>query len=196
MSLYNQVEPQIFPYHNNTIASVMVRLSGDGFREDLNNLEQVFDTYYPDDPFVYRFLDDRIREHYIREDKAMTIFSYFSVLTISISCLGLFGLSSLTVYQRKKEIGIRRIIGADFKSIIYLFSKEYILLLLIATTLVGPLVWYGMDYWLNTFPYRQALSVLVFFACGVGVIAAALCTVLFSLGRIFRILPVSLIREN
>lgn len=196
MSLYNQVEPQVFPYHNNTIASVMVRLSGNSFRDDVNKLERLFHTYYPDEPFVYRFLDDRIREHYVREDKAMTIFSYFSILTISISCLGLFGLSSLTVFQRKKEIGIRRIIGADLESIIYLFSKEYIFLLVIATALVAPLVWYGAGHWLDTFPYRQTLSVLVYVACGVGAIVAALSTVLFSLGRIFRILPVSLIREN
>lgn len=196
MSLYNNVEPQIFPYHDNVIVNVMVHLNTSDIKGEISKLEHSFHTYYPDEPFVYRFVDETIRSQYEREDKAMTIFTYFSMLTISISCLGLFGLSSLTVFQRKKEIGIRRIIGADYLSIITMFAKEYLVLIALSLIAVTPLVWYAMSSWLDTFPYREGMHIIVYVLSGLAVLIVSFLTVMFSLARISSMQPVTLIREN
>ncbi|MEO5980306.1 MAG: ABC transporter permease [Chryseolinea sp.] len=196
MSLYNTVEPQVFPYHDNVIVNAMVHLNAKNMEGELLKLEKLFHLYYPDEPFVYKFVDDSIRLQYLREDKAMTIFTYFSILTISISCLGLFGLSSLTVFQRKKEIGIRRIIGADYFSIITIFAKDYLFLIAISLIAVTPLVWYAMSRWLDTFPYREAMDVTIYLLSGLAVLIVSFFTVIFSLTRIASMQPITLIREN
>lgn len=196
MSLYNNVAPQVFPYHNNVIVNVMARVNTSDLKSELSKIEQSFHIYYPDEPFVYKFVDESIRSQYQREDKAMSIFTYFSILTISISCLGLFGLSSLTVFQRKKEIGIRRIIGADYFSIIAMFTKEYLVLIVFSLIAVTPLVWYVMSSWLDTFPFREAMHIVVYVLSGLAVLVISFLTVVFSLARIASMQPVTLIREN
>lgn len=196
MSLYNNVEPQILVYHENNISSLFARVSTSDAEALLTKLKECWSGVFPDEPFVYRFLDQSIAAQYRSESKAMTVFTYFSTLTILISCLGLFGLSSLTVYQRKKEIGIRKIIGADLMSIIFLFTKEYILLVVVSLIAVSPVAWYVMQNWLETFPHHQSINVLIFVIAGSLVLAISFITVFLSLIRISTEQPVSLIKET
>jgi len=126
----------------------------------------------------------------------MSVFTYFSVLTITISCLGLFGLSSLAVYQRRREVGIRQVVGANFASILKLFAREYIVLIGIATILVSPLVWFGMEKWLETFPYRDSIGVALFILIGCIVLLVSIITVALSILKISRMRVVSLIADQ
>lgn len=126
----------------------------------------------------------------------MRVFTYFSVLTIIISFLGLFGLTSLTVFQRKKEIGIRRIIGAEFFSILVLFAEEYPGLIILSIVLVSPVAWYVMSRWLESFPYRHTIDLFIFFGTAVLVVITSACTIAFSISRISTSKPVTLIADN
>ena len=132
----------------------------------------------------------------MKEEKAMSVFTYFSILTIVISCLGLFGLSSLAVYQRRREVGIRQVVGADFRSILALFAREYVVLIALSTILVSPLVWYGMEKWLETFPYRDQLSFTLFILIGGSVLVVSIVTVALSILKISRMKAVRLIAEQ
>lgn len=196
VSLHNNIEPQILIYHENKITNLFARVSTSNMEILLTDLKKTWNELFSDEPFVCRFLDESIAAQYQSESKAMTVFTYFSTLTIVISCLGLFGLSSLTVYQRKKEIGIRKIIGADFRSIIFLFSKEYIWLIVVSLISVSPVAWYVMQKWLETFPHRQSINVLIFVIAGSFVIAISFMTIYLSLFRISKQQPVSLIKES
>ena len=158
-SLYNKVEPQVIVPNKNEISFVFISMSSSQLTEGLSFIKSEWEKAFPNEPFAYKFLDESLAAQYVKEEKAMSVFTYFSLLTITISCLGLFGLSSLAVYQRRREVGIRQVVGADFASILKLFAREYIVLIGIATILVSPLVWFGMEKWLETFPYRDNMGV-------------------------------------
>lgn len=194
-SLYNKVEPQLLVYHDKEISTLFVVLNGARLSDRISQIREEWNKVFTDEPFVYRFLDESINAQYQSEEKAMNVFTYFSILTIVISCLGLFGLSSLTVYQRKKEIGIRKIVGADFLSIIILFAKEYIGLICIAIISVSPLAWLMMNHWLESFPYRKTVTFSIFIIIGAGVILVSLFTIIFSISKILKSKPVNLIAE-
>lgn len=192
-SLYNPVQPQYFVPHKYRIVNVFVRLNASG-SEAINEIQQVWSKHFADEPFRYRFLDDTLNKQYKQEQTAMSILTYFSGLTIIISIFGMFGLSLLSAVQRKKEIGIRKVIGADFKDIALLFSKEYFLFILIAIVLVSPVVWYLMNEWLNSFITHAPLQVSIFIVVGLAFSVVALASVLISIGKIARVKSVDLIK--
>ena len=129
-SLYNKVEPQVIVLNRrNQIYYVYISLGSPQLTEGLAFIKSEWEKIFPNEPFAYKFLDESLAAQYAKEEKAMSVFTYFSVLTIIISCLGLFGLSSLAIYQRRREVGIRQIVGADFSSILALFAREYIALI-------------------------------------------------------------------
>lgn len=195
-SLYNKVEPQVIGHHGKEVSYVFVVFSGLNFSDQIESIRNEWGNLFPDEPLDYTFLDESVNAQYRNEEKAMRVFTYFSALTIIISFLGLFGLTSLTVYQRKKEIGIRKIIGAEFLSILLLFAKEYLGLIIISIVLVSPVSWFVMNRWLESFPYRDSISLFIFMGTGIGVIAISLMTIAFSISRIAKSKPVNLIAEN
>jgi putative ABC transport system permease protein len=107
----------------------------------------------------------------------------------------LFGLSSLTIYQRKKEIGIRKVIGANFRSIFVLFSKEYLLLIVIALIVISPVSWFVMERWLETFTYKAGLQIYLFLTVGAVIVGLSLITILLSILKISGSRPADLMGE-
>ncbi len=193
-SLYNRVEPQVIVLNrSNQIYYVYISLGSTQLTEGLAFIKSEWEKTFPNEPFAYKFLDESLAAQYAKEEKAMSVFTYFSVLTIIISCLGLFGLSSLAIYQRRREVGIRQIVGADFSSILALFAREYVALIALSSILVSPLVWFGMEKWLETFPYRDELSFTLFVLIGGCVLLASIITVALSILKISRIKAVRLI---
>jgi putative ABC transport system permease protein len=184
LSLHHKVEPQIFVYHDKTIANVVITLNGNDPEGDIAMARDYWNKIFTDEPFVYRFLDENVNAQYEKESMSMKLFSYFSILTVLISCLGLFGLSSLTIFQRKKEIGIRKVVGASFQSITMLFTKEYLFLIALAMIIVSPLVWFMMDKWLESFIYRTGLSVYLFITIGILILTVSFVTIVLSIIRI------------
>ena len=195
-SLYNKVEPQVIVPNKNQIFYVFISLASPQVTEVLTFVKAEWEKAFPNEPFTYKFLDESLAAQYVKEEKAMSVFTYFSVLTITISCLGLFGLSSLAVYQRRREVGIRQVVGANFASILKLFAREYIVLIGIATILVSPLVWFGMEKWLETFPYRDSIGVALFILIGCIVLLVSIITVALSILKISRMRVVSLIADQ
>jgi putative ABC transport system permease protein len=131
----------------------------------------------PDDPFEYRFLDEVLDNQYKTERRTDKLAEVIAILSIFISCLGLFGLSSFSSEQRTKEIGIRKVLGASVAEIVALLSKEFVKWVLIANVVAWPLAYYVMNNWLKNFAYRTDMSIWIFAASGVLALLIALLTV-------------------
>jgi putative ABC transport system permease protein len=125
----------------------------------------------------YQFLDDRFKDVYRADQQVTTMVSVLAVLSIFISCLGLFGLASYSAEKRIKEIGIRKVMGASVQSIISLLSKHFIRLVIVSNLLAWPLAWFAIHRWLEDYAYRIPMSWWVFVIAGVLAMAIALITV-------------------
>lgn len=145
-------------------------------RTVLSKLETYWNQLAPEQPFSYRFMDESFANMYQSEQRFGTIASSFSVLAILISFLGLFGLTSYTIDQRLKEIGIRKVLGATPANIVSLLSRDYLKLAGIGLIIAIPIAWWGMDQWLQGFAFRISIAWWVFLLAGM----AALLTVLLS----------------
>ncbi len=150
---------------------------------------------FPDEPFQYRFLNDALAEQYINDERVVWLFTLFSSLSIVVSLLGLFGLCSLTMSQRKKEIAIRKIIGANFVSILLLFFKKYVTLICVSFVIIAPVAVLAMRKWLEAFPFKDDISVSVFFITLLGTVVFALLIVMLSILKTTVGNPTTVVRE-
>lgn len=144
-------------YHD---AGIKIKSSNIG--ETISFIERIWKDLHPDYYFNYTFLDDHIATLYLQEERTFTLFQIFSGISIFIGCLGLYGLISFMANQKLKEVGIRKVMGASVSSIVVLFSKEFIRLIVIAFILAAPLTWYGMSQWLQNFAYHIDIHWSVF----------------------------------
>ena len=159
--------------------SVMVKVKTtdiNGFLEDTKRKWADFNSVTP---FSFYFLDDRFGALYAAEQKTGQIFTMFAVIAILIASLGLFGLVAFTTEQRTKEIGIRKVLGASAQQVLFLLSKEFLLLVCMAFIISIPITWWMMHGWLNNFAYRIDISWWVFAAAGFSAVLIALVTVSF-----------------
>jgi ABC-type antimicrobial peptide transport system permease subunit len=140
-------------------------------------IQALFQKYNPEYPFEFHFSDDDYAQKFEDTERTASLTSVFTILTIFISCLGLFGLASYMAEVRIKEIGIRKVLGASVARITILLSKDFATLVLIAILLGTPLAWYAMDQWLQSFTYRTPINVWTFALAGALCITLALVTV-------------------
>jgi putative ABC transport system permease protein len=146
--------------------------------------------------YYFQFLDDRIAGFYEQENQLSQLYKIFAGIAIFISCLGLYGLISFMALQRTKEIGIRKVLGATAGNIVYLFSKEFILLIAIAFAIASPVAYYFMNEWLHNFSFRISIGVDVF-AITIGAsIAIAWLTVSFQAIKAAMANPVKSLRTE
>ncbi len=155
-----------------------IKMSVGRNKEAIAHVQEVFEDLFPDNLFEYRFIDDELADFYTNERQTFSMFRIFSGLSIFISCLGLLGMISFTVSQRIREVGIRKVLGAKAGSIIMLFSKDIIALVLIAFLLAVPVAWYSMDMWLSGFAYKIEMKVWFFLAA----VAISIIITFFSVG--------------
>jgi putative ABC transport system permease protein len=160
-SLYDEIEPLMVMYRKNNYYAY-IKLDTKDIPELTKQIESEWKQVYPDQPFEIKFLDQDFDSQYAADERRGIIFTIFSSLTIVIACLGLLGLTSFTTEQRTKEIGIRKVIGASLQSIVFLVSKEFLWLVLIATMIAFPLSYYFMRDWLQAFAYKIELNDEVF----------------------------------
>lgn len=139
------------------------RLRAENIPETINYIEEVFAQFNPDVPFEYTFVDENYAELYKAEERQGKIFGIFAFLAIFVACLGLAGLASFTAEQKKKEVGIRKILGASSANIMFFLSKEFSILVIIAAIIASPIAWYLMSGWLQEFAYRISIGVGIFF---------------------------------
>ncbi|HSZ84496.1 MAG TPA: ABC transporter permease [Puia sp.] len=143
----------------------------------LTTMKTKWDTYNTGEPFTYSFMDDLYNKTYSAEQKTGTILNIFSVLTIFVACLGLFGLATYTAEQRTKEIGIRKVLGASVTQVTQMLSKEFLKLVFVASIIAFPVSWWAMNKWLQSFAYRINISWWVFVIAGITALLIALITV-------------------
>jgi putative ABC transport system permease protein len=140
-------------------------------------IKKVWSRFFPDKPFEFNFLDSVFDKTYKSENKTARIFGLFASLAILISCLGLSGLIAHIAATRRKEIGIRKVLGASVTGIVKLLAKEFIILIILGWVIAFPVAWWAMNKWLQDFAYRVTISWWIFAAAGAAAISIALITV-------------------
>jgi putative ABC transport system permease protein len=171
--MYNGIESLLLAYRplNNVI---YIKLSGTDTKSTISFIESKWKEIFPDQPFTYTFLTERFNRQFEADERRGLIFTLFTVLAILIACLGLFGLASYMVEQRTKEIGIRKVFGANEKVILRLISRDFLILASIGIVVATPLAYYFMTNWLQNYVYRTKVGLPI-------IIAAALITILITL---------------
>ncbi|HEV7380331.1 MAG TPA: FtsX-like permease family protein, partial [Dyadobacter sp.] len=159
--------------------SVVLKMNGGTAPETVSQVEALWKTMAPGQPFNYRFMDQDFDHVYRSEQRVGQIFITFAAISIVIGCLGLFGLSAYTAERRMKEIGVRKVLGASVAGIVTLLSKEFLKLILISIVIGCPIAWFAMTRWLSDFAYHVELSWWMFAAAGTLAVLIALLTVSF-----------------
>jgi len=176
-SPHRVIAPLFISTGTNRIRSFFVKVSPVDINGTLKFIENKWKTFDPGRPFEYSFLDESFDQQYKVEEKLMQIFTYFTFLAIFIACLGLFGLISFSAEQQTKEIGIRKVLGASVKNIVFLLSREFIKWVLIANIIAWPLSWFALNKWLQNFAYRIDMTFWPFLIAGIMVLIIAFITV-------------------
>src|SRR5579862_7786673 len=176
--------------------TIGVKLQPGNIQQSLATIEKIWNRTYPAYVFKFEFLDDNIAAYYEQETQLSQLYKIFAGIAIFISCLGLYALVSFMAGQRTKEIGIRKVLGASAGSIVYLFSKEFTLLIVIAFAIAGPLAYYFMHGWLNNFPFRIDISAGIFIATIAASIAIAWLTISYRAIKAAMMNPVKAIRTE
>jgi putative ABC transport system permease protein len=181
-SLHEPVKPAYFSLQSpdkNPWYKIMVRLKADHQHQTITAIQHLYETYNPGFPFTFNFLNEAYQKQYDTETRIATLSKYFAGLAIIISCLGLFGLAAFTAQKRRKEIGIRKVIGASVSNITTMLSKDFLILIGIALLIAFPVSWWLMNNWLQSFAYRISISYTVFLIAGVSIVLITLCTISF-----------------
>jgi len=201
LSLHNPMRAVMIASEENNFSCFNVRLAtknrhSDQLKIALSKMEASWKKIYPDYPFDFRFLDETIRNFYQGEQRSFKLINAATVLAILISCLGLFGLSSYTVVQRTKEIGIRKVLGASVTNIASMLSREFVVLVVIAFLIAMPLAWYAAKEWLQTYPYHMDLSAILFILTLFAAIFLAMITVSFQVLKTANSNPVDSLKSE
>jgi len=176
-SLHEEVEAMVLTMNTSFNNIVFAKIHPDHMEESIHYFESVFKEIVPNHPFEYRFLDKDIEALYEGEKRFENIILYFVILATFIACLGLLGLSAFMVEKKFKEIGIRKAFGATVHQIMYLFSKEFAIWVLIANIIGGPIAWYLMNNWLDIFAYRIHIPWWIFIISFILTLVIAIGTV-------------------
>ncbi len=175
---------------------VTVRLQSGSLAGNVDILKNAWTAVAPNQDFEYQFLDEALAQQYAQELRLGSIVQVASLLSIFIACMGLFGLATLAVARRVKEIGIRKVLGASVKDVVTLLSRDFLIMVLIAIVIATPIAWWAMNQWLQDFAYRVDIQWWVFALAGVASIVIALATVGFQALRAAMANPVDAIKTE
>lgn len=178
-SLRQNVAPLLIATNSTMYRQASIKLSTANMASSMQSIKKIWEQTFPDYVYEYSFLDDKVASFYKQENQLAQLYKIFAAIAIFLSCLGLYGLASFMAVQRIKEVGIRKVLGATAGNIVYLFSKEFILLIAIAFAIATPIAWYYMNQWLQDYSYRINISWWLFAAGGLTAIIIALATISF-----------------
>ena len=170
--LHEKIKPFILYYDTSTPINLIVPLAP----QDMEVVQAIWLNFFPDVPLEYEFLDDAFHRRYRTEMRMLTLFNYFSGLSLFVACMGLLGLTATLAQQKTKEISIRKVLGAGRGAILYLLSREFGILWLLAALVATPVAYVAMRFWLQNFAYQTSVRALVFLLAGGGVGLLALLT--------------------
>lgn len=195
-SLKYAVEPTLLMPLYGTNNWISVKVNTNNIAATMAAVKSKYAAFFPGNPFDYFFLDERFNAQYKNDRLFGKAFTLFAGLAIFIACLGLLGLSAFGTAQRVKEIGIRKVLGASVANIVFLLSRDFILLIVIAFLIAGPLAWWIMHRWLQDFAYRISLSPWIFAAAGLLAIFIAILTISYQSIRAAMTAPVKSLRTE
>ena len=179
-SPYEPVKQAVFLLTGNHFDDMIVRINPNISASDaLGKIEKVCKTYSPSVPFSYQFVDDEYAKKFTSEQRIGSLAGFFAALAIFISCLGIFGMATFVAEQRRKEISLRKVLGASVFSVWRLLSKDFVILILFSLMVATPTAYYFMHGWLQNYGYRTNISWWIFAAAGVGALMITLLTVSF-----------------
>jgi putative ABC transport system permease protein len=173
-----------------------IKLSSANIAASLKGVEKLWNEVYPDYAFEYKFMDEHIASFYKQESQLSQIYECFAVVAILLSCLGLYGLASFMAVQRIKEVGIRKVLGSSVAAIVYLFSKEFVVLIGVGFAIAAPITWYLMNKWLQDYIYRIYIHWSIFLLAAVIAMVIALATVSYQLIKAALVNPVNSLRSE
>jgi putative ABC transport system permease protein len=193
--VYKPIEPLVM--RNRAFGDfLIVRTSAGTTQKTLASVLRSFQQVYGNNPFSFGFVDQDLDHLYIAETRMGSLFNIFAILSIVISCLGLFGLATFATQRRSKEIGIRKVLGADKAGIVLLLVKEFLKLVALSLLVAFPVAWYAMHQWLQGFVYRIGISGWVFAAAGAAALLVAFLTMSYQTIRAAVANPVDALRGN
>jgi putative ABC transport system permease protein len=178
-SLHRKIEPLVMRIDPRNMWCVSVKLAEGNVHEHLSMLETAWKKIAPDYPFSSQFVDETVERQYKGEQNTGILIGSFASLAILIACLGLLGLTAFMAEQRKKEIGVRKVLGSTITGIILLLSKDFSKLIAIAFIAVTPLAWYAMQQWMAGFAYQAAISPWLYLLAGMAVLVIAFISVFY-----------------
>ncbi len=176
-SLRDAISPTVMTTIKGGYRVANIQVDMKNIKNVIAGLQNVWNKYYPDYVFEYDFLDQSIARYYEQENQLSVLYKIFSAIAIFISCLGLYGLIAFMAVQRKKEVGIRKVLGAPVRDIVVMLSKEFTVLIVIAFLIASPIAWYYMHQWLQHYTYRIALGMWFFVVTIIGSLIIAWLTV-------------------
>jgi putative ABC transport system permease protein len=185
----NDIDPNFEP-------RIMVKIKSNNTKATLDDIKNTWKKLVPNMQFESSFLNDNIDRQYKSEEQLTTIISYSSILSILITCLGLFGLTILIAIQKTKEIGIRKLLGASVSSIYKIMAMEFIWLIVSAQIIGMPIAWYFLNKWLNGFAYRTNINISMFLLAGILTIFIAFLTISFQAIKASRENPIKSLRSE
>lgn len=175
---------------------VIVRVVPNKTQEAITTLRNTWNEVYAGEPFDYSFIDENLKDQYVEEANFGRIMSSATALAVIIGCLGLFGLSTLTMSARLREISIRKVLGASGKTLLITLNKSFIILIVIALFIASPFTYYAINDWLSGFEYRIEITPWLFLAAGVLTILVSLITVSFQTIQAIRVNPANVLRSE
>ena len=194
-SLHQPIRPLLMilrPYYTEAV----VRISSENIDPIIQAVSEQWSRYETDFSFEYAFLDDSIAAQYQSENRMGIVFALFAFIAICVSSLGLFGLASLDYLQRRKEVGIRKVLGAPLSWLLMNLLRGYSLLILLATLIAAPIAWWLMRSWLNNFMFKIELNPLVFVAAGIATMMIAWLTIGYLTIKTASTNPVDTLKEE
>ncbi len=178
-------------------AFLLVRLNAHSdVSKSLNELKAIYNKNQPSVPFDYYFLDEAYNRLYAKEERMSRLFNGFAGLTVLVACLGLLGFITFSVEVREKEIGVRKVLGASVKSVVFLLSKDFVKLMVLAILIASPVAYYFMNKWLQNFAHKIEISWWMFALSGLSAVVIALITISFQSVRAALSDPVKALRNE
>jgi putative ABC transport system permease protein len=176
LGLQKTIDPMILVPVPNISTFYSLKVNEANMQQAIASLNQIWNKYFPRDPFNYFFLDESFGQQYKEDILFGKVFGVFAFLAILIACFGLLGLSAYNVLQRTKEIGVRKVLGASLQNILILLSRDFLKLVLISLFLAVPVGWFVMNRWLQDYAYRITIGWWVFAAAGAAALFIAIIT--------------------
>jgi len=200
VSFHREIMPHIFTInprlYSHWMKFIFVKTSAENIPSTLGYIKETSQNIAPDYPVDMSFIDQGLEDLYLSEQTLGKIFTYFAVLAVFISCLGILGLSAFNAEKRIKEIGVRRILGSTISGIVVLLSRQFTYWVLLANIIAWPIAYYIMNKWLQNFAYRTHLSFYLFLSAGIIALAAASVPILYQSLKAARVEPAQSLRHE